>query len=368
MSKEEQIWYLQQRLHTLSDTIDQLDIKIQEQTEKFHRLHIGVLEAKKNYDGLKSFTDQNNPTGILFYDLENVSAETMSTDIDPIHNKQLHNLKKDLENKRFQYEQAKRLKEKNETDLQESYHRLDEVNADLSVGGDKRLLKLQKQSVKDEQIWEIKRGRKIYIPLAILFGLAGCAISLPVGLLLAALTVGGTVLARAILQKNTLEKMKQKNYQNLSKKEQRLYQIESAKSEYNYSKQRRGSLFSLQTAKEQELRNIEQLREKTNSDQKVFNQANIDYQNSIQKFNTFLTTCQEKQALLASAQQKWETRKQIEDGIMTTIDEYKAKKAKKENEIQEIKQQIEGLQNGSSSEKKNQAGNSTKNTNKVKRS
>lgn len=368
MSKEEQIWYLQQRLHTLSDTIDQLDIKIQEQTEKFHRLHIGVLEAKKNYDGLKSFTDQNNPTGILFYDLENVSAETMSTDIDPIHNKQLHNLKKDLENKRFQYEQAKRLKEKNEQELEKSYNRLVELNDTIKLGDNKHAVKSKKLHVKDERIREIKRGRKFYIPLAILFGFLGCAISLPAGLLIAGLTIGATVVIREITRKDTLQNMEEKNYTNLSKREQQLLQMENTKSEYQQAKQVQESLSYLQRTRDAEGKKIDRMQKEARTDQMVLNQVKNDYQNSIQKFNTFLTTCQEKQALLASAQQKWETRKQIEDGVMTTIDEYKAKKAKKENEIQEIKQQIEGLQNGSSSEKKNQAGNSTKNTNKGKRS
>lgn len=368
MSKEEQIWYLQQRIDKLNDDIDKLDIKLAEQSKMFNKLHKSVEESKKKYEGLKSFTDQNDPTGILFYDPENVSAETMSTDIDPIHNKQLYDLKKDLENKRFQYEQAKRLMTKNETALQESYQRLDAVNADIKVGNNKYLVKWQKQRAKDERIWEIRRGRKIYIPLAILFGFLGCAISLPAGLLIAGLTIGATVVIREITRKTTLQNIQDKNYTKLSKREQQILQAEEVKIEYEQSKQARKSLTSLQHTHDQETEKVNQLREKNNSDQKVFNQANIDYQNSIQKFNTFLTACQENKKAVEGAKQKWEDRKQIEDDVVSIIDICKGQKEKKENEIQEIKQQINDLKNGSSFEKKNQAGNSTKNTNKGKRS
>lgn len=368
MSKQEQIWYLQQRIDKLSDDIDKLDIKLAEQSEKFNRLHRGAEDARKNYEGLKSFTDQNDPTGILFYDPENVSAETISTDIDPVHNKQLYNLKKDIENKRLQYEQAKKLKKKNEEELEKSYNRFVEVNEEIQLGNNKHVVKSKKLHVKDERIREIKRGRKFYIPLAILFGFLGCAISLPAGLLIAGLTIGATVVIREITRKDTLQNMEEKNYTNLSKREQQLLQMENTKSEYQQAKQAQESLPALQRTRDAEEKKIEQLQSKASTDQIVLNQVQDNYQNSVQKFNTFLTTCQEKKKAVESAKQKWEDRKQIEDDVVSIIDICKGQKEQKENEIQEIKQQINDLKNGSSSEKKNQAGNSTENTNKGKRS
>ncbi len=357
MTKEERIWQLEDRVAYLESDIDNLNIKLVEQNIKFKNIHKKVEAVQTNYTSLKKFVDKNDPSGIHFYDPKDRRGETLAATISEDTNKNLHDLKRKLEDNRLQLEKAKKLKEKEQNDLEESWNHEDQLRKQVNDGSNKFLTRDKKDNARFQREKEMRRGRIIYIPLAIVLGFAGCAISLPVGLFAAALSICGTVLVRKLLQNKTLKEMQGKNYEDMTKKEKRLYEMQYAQEDYRYAKQNAKGIQTITQMYQNAANQSNALQERMDMEQPVLKTVETKYQQSIKAYNSYLQTCNNKKQQMDTAKTKLDALKSVEDDIVTAIDGYNDEKQKKEAEVNRIKQEIDQLKNGNDVNQTNQNAN-----------
>ncbi len=363
MSNEERINYLKTRIDHLNDSIQQINLQLTQNQIKLKRIHKKVEEKQSEYENFKNFVSKNDPTGIHLFDPENMTDETLAKDISEENNKVLHDLKKQLEDERFKLEKAEKWETKNAHDIDIAREKAER----LIEGCNKYVLKEKKYDMMYYKSRERKRGRIIYIPLAIILFIAGSAISLPVGIFAAVSAIGGTVLVRNLLQKAELEKLQDQDYNNMTKKQQRLYELQEIKSDYKQAKEssKPENREMIAKQKQEAYEEEELLRKKRDSARTTSSDLKKNYDKSVKKFNSYLTTCQEKQDQMHQKENQLNQLKEVEDDSFNVINQLEDLKRAKQDEVQKARDEIEQLTTGKKHESnENHKGSETENRKK----
>lgn len=350
MTIDDRIIELENRITKLNDDILTIDTKIVEQKVKFKEAREKIKSTEYSYSTLKDFVAKNNPTGINSYDEKHLENETLSSSIDSVKNEQLHQLKKEVEEARLQYNKAKELRKEEVRKIEQADQIASDIDNEMRETGNYFSARASKYAARYEKESYHKGERKIYIPLAIVVFLIGCAINLPVGLIGGALAIVGTVVVRKIKRRETVKNMGEKPFQDMTKKEQKAYIVDDAKKSYQVAKEKIKPAYqqSLSSEYANNKNRIEQLEIKKQIDDTILNKKEENYHKAIKKFNSFLTFCNNKQEQLKDTEKKFTELKSVEDGIMEILNQYSQVKQTKQEEIAQRKQEIENLKNGTS--------------------
>lgn len=345
MSEEERR-SLEERIQVLQDSIDDIDIKLTEAKQRFRNIHSKVQAYQDTYQDLKSFVDKNNPDAITFFDENDLRNETLSSTISKTNNKQLHDLKADLERKRLAYEKSLKYEEKSEEDLlqqKQVEYQKEKATKDYS---NKYSTLTKKERFKYERLKELRRDRKIYIPLAVVGFIAGCTASFGIGIVVAAGAIGAVVATRAIQNKNILRHLTTTDVSSMTEREARLYHIQELKESYQTAKSysKKNGQARLQNEMLQTSQKTENMMQKRQLDHHVYEKTEKDYKKAVQKYNTYLELCQNKQMDMNEAKDNLDRVKPIEDDIVEMIDKLTEVKERKQKEIEEKKQKLSGKQ------------------------
>lgn len=345
MSEEERR-SLEERIQVLQDSIDDIDIKLTEANQRFRNIHSKVQAYQDTYQDLKSFVDKNNPDAITFFDENDLRNETLSSAISKTNNKQLHDLKADLEKKRLAYEKSLKYEEKSEQDLikqKQVEYRKKRTTKDYS---NPYATLAKKESLRAARMDEIRKGRKFYIPLAVVGFIAGCTASFGIGIVVAAGAIGAVVVTRAIQNKNILRHLTTTDVSRMTEREARLYHIQELKESYQTAKSysKKNGQARLQNEMLQTSQKTENMMQKRQLDHHVYEKTEKDYKKAVQKYNTYLELCQNKQMDMNEAKDNLDRVKPIEDDIVEMIDKLTEVKERKQKEIEEKKQKLSGKQ------------------------
>ncbi len=360
MSEEERR-RLEERIQVLQDSIDDIDIKLTEANQKFRNIHSKVQTYQDSYQDLKNFVDKNNPDAITFFDENDLRNETLSSAISKTNNKQLHDLKADLERKRLAYEKSLKYEEKSEEDLiqqKQVEYQKEKATKDYS---NKYSTLTKKERFKYERLKELRRDRKIYIPLAVVGFIAGCTASFGVGIVVAAGAIGTVVAARVIHNKSILRRLTTSDVSKMTEKEARIYHIQELKESYQTAKSysKKEGQARLQNEMIQTAKKTENMIQKRQADHQVYEKTEEKYKKAVQKYNSYLELCQNKQMDMKEAKDNLDRIKPIEDDIVEMIDKLNEVKERKQQEIDEKKQKLSGKQPNDSQKTNSDINNNT---------
>lgn len=368
MTIDDRIIELENRITKLNDDIKDIDLKLVEQKAKFRRVHEKAESLSQNYGDLIDFVNRNDPTGINLYDKNHTENETLSSTINSANNQQLYQFKKELEEARLQYNKAKQLRATQTKKIEDTEEQVYEIDSERRQTSNRYAARAQKYDARYQKEKYRKGGRLIYIPLAVIAFLAGCTISLPVGLLGIALAIAGTAVVREIKRRNIVKNTKDKSYDDMTKKERKAYEVEATNQAYKTAKSKAKPAYqqSLSSQYENATTVVDSLNKKKEIDNRILTQKEEAYDKAIKKFNSFLSLCQNKQTDLQDTKRRLAEVKNVEDGIIEIMNTYNEVKQDKQEEIAQRKQEIENIKNGTTT--KNDTSSKTEDSGKGKRS